>query len=204
MKPKVYPSELRLYHYCPRLLFFETHMGRGRVGLLKRLDLFIRSLIHAAAGLWARLKGMRVEEPMEADMGAYVLKGRPDQYSIRDGEALVVELKTSRKPREGAWLGDYLQALSYVLILKEKGAAKRARVGIKYLDGSASFEVKEEHLELARKAAFEVMLTKEGVIPFANRSDRRCSRCAYREECEALGDLWGEMGEWVKERRVIA
>ncbi|MCX8165434.1 MAG: CRISPR-associated protein Cas4 [Acidilobaceae archaeon] len=202
MKPRVYPSELRSYHYCPRLLFFELHFGRRR-GLLERLNLFLRSLYHLVLQALARARGFRTEEPIELDMGSYVLKGRPDEYLVEDGKVLVVEIKTTRAPREGAWLGDYLQGAAYAMILMHKAGAKEAWVEVRYLDRSVRVQVREEHLQLVKFAAEEVLAVKEGIVPFANRSERRCARCPFREECLDLGDEPGEMGEWVTRDRSI-
>ncbi|MEN2999433.1 MAG: CRISPR-associated protein Cas4 [Acidilobaceae archaeon] len=202
MKPRVYPSELRSYHYCPRLLFFELHMGRRR-GLLEKLNLLLRTFYHMLLEALARSRGFKTEEPMELDMGSYVLRGRPDEYLVREGEVLVVEIKTTRAPKEGAWLGDYLQGAAYAMMLMQREGVGEAWVEVRYLDRSARVKVKGEHLQLVKFAAEEVLAVREGVVPFANRSERRCARCPFKEECLELGDLPEEMGEWVTRDRSI-
>ncbi|MCX8166214.1 MAG: CRISPR-associated protein Cas4 [Acidilobaceae archaeon] len=202
-KPLVYPSELRSYVYCPRLLFFEQHMGRRR-RLLERLNLFLKKVYHVLLQIPAMLRGFRVEETIELDMGSYVLRGRPDEYKIEGGKLRIIEIKTTKAPAEGAWLSDYLQAAAYAMILMHKEAVKEAYVEVKYMNREVRIQVKEEHLKLVRTAAEEVLAVKEGIVPFANRSERKCTICPYREVCLVLGDEMGEMGEWVSKNRFIS
>ncbi len=184
----VTPSELRTFIYCPRLYFFERHLGRER-GLRERLRLLLGRLFHALKGSLDRLRGYRVEEPFEAELGGVVLRGRPDSYRL-DGDVLVVvERKSGRAPRRGVWESDLVQAAAYALGLRASGRASwsNARLVLEYRDARREVELGSEVVALLLRAIDDLILVKEyGIVPAARRSRGRCSRCPFRLLCEEL------------------
>ncbi|MEM1927265.1 MAG: CRISPR-associated protein Cas4 [Acidilobaceae archaeon] len=206
----VNPSEIRLYAYCPRLLFFREHLGARR-SLALELRALIGRLYHIILGFIALLRGFKVELSLEEKLGSVVLRGRPDYYRIEEERAEVVEAKSSRGPPEGVWLSDLLQVTAYGFILARRGA-RRVDLVVRYADGARRLELTPELSVMMLKSVDDiVMVKKHGVLPVALRSEAKCEKCLYREECysidenlEAEGDL-DEPGEWLKNvKRVYA
>ncbi len=208
MKTKtiVRPSELRTYAYCPRLYFFETHIALKR-GFREKLRLALGRVSHIVIEFIARIRGYNVEEPMEADLGKVLLKGRPDYYKVIHGRAIVFEIKTSRGPSKGIWLGDALQAIAYATILLKRGA-REAVIALDYRGSRRILRVSGDHVAMLFKTIDEVRLVKEwGVIPFPDRGLYKCLRCRYAGICYAIDrdvpEGLEEPGSWVKGSKVI-
>lgn len=205
-KTVVRPSELRVYAYCPRLYFFETHIALER-GLREKLRLALGRLTHIVIEFIAKIRGYTVEEPMEADLGKILLRGRPDYYKIVNGRAIVFEIKTSRGPSKGIWLGDALQAIAYATMLLRRGA-REAVIVLDYRGSRRILKVSGDHVVTLFKAMDEVRLVKEwGVIPFPDRGLSKCLRCRYADICYAIdrGAPEGleEPGSWVKGLKIV-
>jgi len=207
----VRPSEIHSYVYCPRQFFFSHYMGRAP-GLFERLRLLLGSLYHAVAGFIDKMRGYSVEEPITVDLGRVVMRGRPDSYMIGDdGTAVIIERKSGRGPRRGAWASDVLQAAAYAFMVLRRGMASKARLRIEYLGGGgATYDLEYEHVSLVLKAVEDIVYVKAyGVLPAANRSEAKCRACPFRRECylldEGLDDIEGDLvetGEWVKKLRI--
>ncbi|BAN89745.1 CRISPR-associated protein Cas4 [Aeropyrum camini] len=202
---RIAPSRLRTFIYCPRLYFFETHMPAER-GLLARLRMLAGTVYHAVAALLDSIRGGKAEEPVEEAVGGYLIAGRPDSWRMEDGEVVVVERKSGRGPRKGVWLSDLLQAVAYAIALARRNGARAARVRIVYLrGGSGEYSVGEDLVYTAMRAMEDMRLATEGVLPYPNRSPRKCGICPYREECYRLDEMLPEYardslfepGSWV-------
>jgi CRISPR-associated exonuclease Cas4 len=206
----VRPSDLHTLGYCPRLLFFETHMPRRR-GIGERVRLALGRLYHALLSLPLRLRGFRVEEPLEAELGAVLLRGRSDAIALRDGTAVVVERKSGRTPRRRAWDSDILQAAAYGVIALRRGLASRALFTIAYRAGSYTYSLDHATAAAVMRAVDDVVAIRYwGIVGYPRRSSGKCSRCPYRVFCEELdkklappedGELY-EPGSWLEEERL--
>ncbi len=197
----VRPSEIHEFVYCPRLFFFDTHLGRERT-LRERLRLLLGRLYHALLGLPDRLRGRIVEETLEVDLGRVIIRGRPDAYSIEDGLARVVERKSSRPPRRGVWSSDSAQALTYAFMLARLHGVE-AEASVEYPTRRARARLDEEKVYYILRLIDDIVLVKAyGIVPKALRSPGKCARCPFREVCEALDedldvDVY-EPGEWLE------
>lgn len=210
MKYIVRPSDLHTLGYCPRLLFFESHLARKR-GLAERLRLVLGRLYHALLSLPLRLRGFHVEEPMEAALGRVLLRGRSDALIVEGGRAHIVERKSGKAPRRRAWDSDILQAAAYGVIALRKGIASEALFTIAYRTGSYTYELDPPTAAAILRAVDDVVAIRYwGVVGHARRSPRKCARCPYREACEALdrelapppgGEIY-EPGAWLEEERL--
>ncbi|MEB3774900.1 MAG: CRISPR-associated protein Cas4 [Desulfurococcales archaeon] len=204
----IYPSEIHEYAYCPRQYFFKKYL-KAEPGLTTRLRLLLGRLFHLVNGVMDRIRGMRVEETREAIIGDVRLRGRPDSYKIEDDVIRLIERKSGRKPRRGAWISDVMQATAYTLILSQTANARSAVLEIHYRDGVRIVKLNEDLISGLLKAIDEVAMVKQyGIVPKALRSERKCSKCPFREECTALDEDLGdtaiyEPGEWLEKQRVI-
>lgn len=205
-KHVVSASEIRLYAYCPRLYFFNVHVGTRRsLGELARLTL--GRLAHIVYGIIARLRGYKAEELVEADLGTVIVRGRPDYYTTRGKITFIVELKTGKGPRVGAWISDILQVAAYALILARRGDGGRIVGIIRYRGSMHVFNVRSEHIALLLRVIDEIKLVKEyGIVPYPLRNPRKCSKCAYRVECfladRGLSEDLEEPGAWLNSIRL--
>ncbi len=151
---------------------------------------------------------MKVEEVNEATLGGVRLRGRPDSYSMEEGMLRVVERKSGRSPKRGAWISDVLQATAYTLILS-KGSIKDAVLEIHYRDGVRVVRVNEDLIGSLIEVIDElVMVKRHGIVPAALRSERKCSKCVFRRICYDMDDydVDGELyepGSWLASRRVV-
>jgi len=199
----VTPSEVHEFAYCPRLYFFSVHVGRER-SLRERLRLLVGRIYHLVFSLRDRAAGRSVEESIEVELGGgVVVRGRPDAYSVEDDRLLVVERKSSRPPRRGAWLSDAAQASVYALMLSVLYGAREARIRVEYPGASRETVLDSDRVALVSRLIDDLVLVKvHGVVPWAARSARKCSRCPFRRECELLdserveGELY-EPGSWL-------
>lgn len=203
----VYPSEIHEYTYCPRLYFFNTHIGKDHT-LRERLRLALGRLFHLAKSIPDRLQGMKVEETREAWLGNVRLRGRPDSYTVEGDTLRVVERKSGRSPRSGAWISDVLQATAYTVILSG-GTIRDAVIEVHYRDGKRVVRVNEDLIGFLTDTIDEIVLVKlHGIVPAPLRSDRKCTRCAFRDICYSLDEdlpqanLY-EPGAWLGARRTV-
>ncbi len=205
----VLPSKARSFTYCPRRYFFEVHLGR-EPSLWEKIRMRLGTTYHLLLGSIDRLlKGRRVEEPVKASIGGYLIVGRPDAYEVNDGTLRVVERKSGSAPRRGVWLSDMIQSVLYVVALLRSGVqAERSVVELSYArGGSRIFEVNEDQVSIALRVMQDLWLVEEGIVPAALPSPRKCSTCPFKAECEAIdaeleppsdGDLH-EPGAWLAE-----
>ena len=195
LRPVVKPSEVHTYAYCPRLYFFEIHSGRHR-GPRERLRMLLGAILHRVLGVALRLRGYRVEEPLSAELGGVRVVGRADAVRIEDGAVSVVERKSGRAPRRGAWASDVLQAAVYAILALRAEGASRATLRLEYRNGSRVYELGDDLVSAALRAVDEVVLVKyHGIVPYANRGPRRCARCPFRGPCEELDRGLEDVGE---------
>ncbi len=204
---KITPSEVHTYVYCPRLYFFELYLGRER-GMLEKLRLLLGRIYHALHGFTDRLAGRRVEEPIEVELGSVIVRGRPDAFTVSREGIVVVERKSSRPPRRGAWASDGAQAMLYAFMLSVIYGASSAEARVEYPGVSRSAKLDTERVTLLTRILDEIMLVKKyGIVPAALRSPRKCSRCPFNELCTGMDagtsglDLY-EPGAWLHGRVV--
>ncbi len=158
-----------------------------------------------------RLRGFRVEEPLEVRLGNVVLRGRSDALALRGGAVHVVERKSGRAPRRVAWPSDILQAAAYGFMALRLGMASDALLDIRYRDASYTYRLDSETVSAVLRAVDDVVEIKYwGIVGYPRRSRGRCSRCPYRALCESLdrelappeeGEVY-EPGEWLARERL--
>ena len=204
-KITIYPSELHTFAYCPRLYFFNIYTPVERP-LTQRIRLLLGRVYHYLKGLLASRKGYRVEQTVSTELGSILLRGRPDAYREDDSSVEIVERKSGRGPREGVWLSDMLQVTAYGVMLK--GSRDHVVLKVEYRTGTRQSVLDSDKVAYLYKALDDIVLVKKyGIVPYANRSPKRCSKCPYREICEELDkqlydeDLY-EPGAFVAEKGV--
>ncbi|WP_460123752.1 CRISPR-associated protein Cas4 [Stetteria hydrogenophila] len=197
------------FAYCPRRYFFELYLPQP-LGLRKRFRLFLGRLFHVVKGLLGRTKGYLVEKRVEAVVGGVRILGRSDAVRLNGDTVEVVERKSGRAPRGGAWVSDVLQAALYALSFLRNGSAREARVAIEYRNGAYFYKLDSDLAALAFQVIDDIVLVKyHGVVPHPRRSPRRCASCPYREVCEELdraleapGEVY-EPGSWLEGMSLI-
>jgi len=183
---KVRPSDLRTMAFCPRLLFFEMHLEK-EISLRQRLRMLLGKMWHAIMEL---LLVQEREVVIEGEIDGFEISGRAD--GLKD-EA-VIELKSGRAPSDGVWYGDFLQALSYAVLLHKN------KIIVKYRDKEVSMDINEAHKDELVEALRKLSLIADGYLPPPKRN-KWCSKCPYKELCEELGDEWDDwFGKipWIK------
>jgi len=181
------PSKLHQFAFCPRQVFFD-HYLKVKKPLRQRIRMWIGKLLHFFHHLlrpgYTKEQLMQVEV---ADMGI-VLVGKPDAYKD-DGDTIIIEeFKSTKMPRSpnswgvNAWESDMVQALAYAFMLRRL-TGKEPLIIIRYINGAVQVPYNEailmRYLEQYRK------MVEYGIFPETVRN-RRCSRCIYRELCDAL------------------
>ncbi|MCE4614743.1 MAG: CRISPR-associated protein Cas4 [Desulfurococcales archaeon] len=191
------PTEIKTYFYCPRLYFFELYI-KEKPSIKRRIRIALGSLYHILKKYISILRGREAEKTISVELGNYVLTGRMDALEIREQEVIIHEYKSGKGPREGAWLSDYMQALTYAFINIRKGS-NNVRIELHYRAKTVNFTVDSESVELLLKALSDMYLVKKyGVFPDPNPTPRKCSKCPYRKTCEKLSED-DALGSWVKE-----
>jgi len=180
----IYPSEIHKFAYCPRQYFFAIYMPLP-LPLKKRARMLLGRLYHAILGWFSRRRGYVTEELFEKQLGSVILRGRPDAYR-RNGDVLeIVERKSGSGPRRGVWISDMLQATAYGVMLRRSN--ERVLLRVEYRSGSRLSELDSEKIGILIKIIDDIVLVKKyGIVPYANRSPRRCATCPYKDLCEQL------------------
>ena len=114
----------------------------------------------------------------------YAMAGRPDEVRrLRDGRQVPVELKSRSTPRGGPPRSHRVQVWAYCLLLEETTGVPPPFGILRYSDGG------EFHLTWDRSARSELLaLRNELLQPYDGRatpSVARCSRCPWRDACDA-------------------
>jgi len=123
--------------------FFELYLGRSR-SLGERLRLALGRLFHVLFIIPDLIRGASRESPMLVEVAdGVVLSGRADAMIVRGDEVRIVERKSSKAPRRGAWVSDVLQASAYGFMLIRKRRANRVLIEIRYPTASRLFELDE-------------------------------------------------------------
>ncbi|MGC9071112.1 MAG: Dna2/Cas4 domain-containing protein [Acidilobus sp.] len=200
---------MHTYAYCPRLSFFETYVGRRR-GLLERLRLLLGRLYHAAFLLRDLFRKARREERLSVEVASgVVLRGRADALHIGESSVRVIERKSTRAPRHGAWVSDVLQASAYGFIMLKRGFSD-VLIEIRYPTTSRIFRMDRRIMSALLMAIDDLVLIKRyGIVPSPKRGPR-CYKCPFREVCFKLdeeltpeeGELY-EPGSWLTGINVI-
>lgn len=204
VKYKVTPSEVHKFVYCPRQYFFEHHLPRT-MSLRERIRLLAGKLFHIIKSMTSKMKGYSVEERVEAIIGHVKIVGRADALKLEGEAAEVVERKSGKAPRKGAWASDVLQAALYALTLVKSGGVNEARIRIEYRDKAHSYVFNDDLAAMALRVIDDLILVKyHGLVPYPRRGPRRCAMCPFRSACEELdrsleapGELL-EPGSWLE------
>ncbi len=144
------------------------------------LDAKVRMLL---GKLWHLLveifmKGEK-EVGVKGEINGMEVVGRADGVT----DDAVIELKSGRGPKDGAWYGDYLQALTYAYLFNKN------KIIIKYRDSEVVIEVTEDDFERLKIEVERYKLIVEGYLPPPKRS-KWCEKCPFKDLCEELGDEW--------------
>ncbi len=151
---------------------------------------------------------------METVIGNVRLRGRPDSYKIIDDKLVIVERKSSRKPKQGAWISDLMQATAYSIILlnRNKERVRDIELEMHYRGGIHKYRVDTDSIHMLLKILDDIIeVKKHGILPVALRSERKCNKCPFREVCYMIDssnpvnteELY-ETGFWlVNEKRVV-
>lgn len=182
------PSEVRLFTYCPRLVFYETHLPIKR-GLMRRLRLLLGKLYHLLieALLLIKVRG-DVEKLIESRIGGFILRGKPDIYRENSDHIEVIEIKSSKSPQRGVWFTDKMQLASYVLLLTTK-TGKPVKAKILYRDRSEEVKISPNDIATLFKV-FEgiVYIKKYGLFPPSTKNKYKCMKCEYAQLCSIVDD----------------
>jgi CRISPR-associated exonuclease Cas4 len=199
-KDRVYitPTEIKTFFYCPRLLFFELYLGR-KITLRRRIRAALGSLYHTIKHLLNTIRGIEAEKNVTLELGKYTIKGRIDALEEDDDKILIHEYKSGSGPRAGAWLSDYMQALTYAFIsLRNTSNSKTVIFKLHYRSKTLEFNVDSEPVNLLLKAMSDIYIIKKyGVLPDPNPSPRKCSICPYKDICHSLQPDEA-LSSWVK------
>ncbi len=185
----VFPSEIHSFAYCPRKYFFELYIGRER-SLLEKIRLFLGILFHKIKSIPDKMKGYNLEKSVTTIIGGVELRGRPDSfhYDSSNEKLVIIERKSGRSPRRGAWISDSLQVTAYGLMLRD--LAETIELWVEYRDSRRFSRLDSEKVGLLLKIIDDLILVKYyGIVPAAKRSARRCSRCPFRTICEELDSV---------------
>ncbi len=182
--------------------------------LIQRIRLLLGSLFHIISSIKDRARGFIIEETIEAEIGYVRLRGRPDSYKIVGNKLIIVERKSSKKPRPGVWISDLMQATAYSIILlhKNRDKVKDVELEMHYRDGTHKYKVKPENVHMLLKVIDDIIeIKKHGILPIALRGEKKCSKCPFREICFnidshntiKISDIY-ETGSWLaSEKRIV-
>ncbi len=175
-----------------------------RLSLSERLRLLIGKAFHLAFLFRdLLLRYLREERLVVHITDNIVINGRADAVKVNsDGTAIVIERKSSKAPKRGAWVGDVMQASAYALAISKSVGVQDVTIEIRYPSASRRFKFNSELSSILMRALDDYILVKEhGIVPAAKRG-KRCSSCPYRDVCFKMDDLDNtylleEPGSWL-------
>ncbi len=182
----VLPSELHSFIYCPRYYFFERYMPH-KLSLKEKIRLVLGRIFHMFYGLLDKFRGYSVESPIVVSVGNVKIVGRPDSYRIDRNYLEVIERKSGRGPRRGAWLSDVVQASTYAFALSYSIQENiTAKVIIRYRNRAVSYAFDSDLANTVLKAIEDLILVKYyGILPASNPG-KRCEKCPFKKLCDLL------------------
>lgn len=209
----ILPSELHSFVYCPRYYFFERFIPHKRT-FGERLRLFLGRLFHIFHGFFDRLKGYSVENPFIVSIGKVKIVGRPDSYVINNNYLEVIERKSGKAPKRGAWLSDLVQASTYAFAISFNAERSlNTKIKIKYRNKTVTYDFNSDLVNIVLKVIEDLILVKYyGVLPAANRG-RRCEKCPFKEFCALLEEDPSlnklrenllEPGDWIAHMKAVS
>ena len=179
-------SELRQYHFCPRVVYYhalgfeETPKEYMELGKDKQSELMRRERRRKTLG---GLKTLRIDERIEdlhLTSERLCLTGRID-LAVRIGrEWAVVEFKGVRAPKVVP-LGHRVQGAGYSMLLEEKLGVLTKRFFLLY-DRLVEVRMTEHLRRHVRWTVSKVREIFSGAIPEARRR-KTCVSCGYRRYC---------------------
>jgi CRISPR-associated exonuclease Cas4 len=147
------------------LLYGDTGFPIGRISAIEKNE-----------------EGVKQEKPLVSR--SYGLTGRPD-YLVRVDESIIpVEVKSTKRPKSGAYDSHVMQLAAYCLLVEEVTGASVPYGIIRYADGEVPVdytpELRDDLIELLdeideARAAEDVHRSHEDA--------RRCRGCSMRESC---------------------
>ena len=182
----VLPSELHSFVYCPRYYFFERFMSHKRT-LAEKLRLFLGRFFHMIHGFFDKFRGYSVENPIVVSIGKVKIVGRPDSYAVKNDYLEVIERKSGKAPRRGAWLSDVIQASTYAFALSfSTERSLSTKIKIQYRNRTVTYDFNSDLVNIVLKVIEDLILVKYyGILPAANRG-KRCEKCPFKEFCTLL------------------
>ena len=114
----------------------------------------------------------------------YGISGRPDELRRRpDGRVVPIEYKSRPSPRNGVPRSHRIQVAAYCLLVEETTGVSPPYGVVRYGDGG------EARVPWDREARAELLRLREEVArPYDGRATpslARCTRCPWREVCDA-------------------
>ncbi len=180
-------SELRQYHFCPRVVYYhvlgvrEADKEYMRSGKERQLDLWSKERRRATL---AGLRKLKVDERvygLPLSSRRLCLVGTLDM-AVRVGkEWLVVEVKSGRRPRTPL-LGHRVQGAAYSMLLEERFGIVTRRFLLLYEDGYIEVQMTQQLRNHVRWTVRQIIRIMNGWIPPVVPK-RRCSSCGYSMLC---------------------
>jgi len=169
------PSLFTSYFRCPRRMWIENR--EGRVYTAEELKWIARGLI--AERLWySEHRGfvpqVKLEDPEER------IRGVIDALKIGDGQATIVELKTSHR----VTLGHRLQAMAYSYMVSKALPGIEVKTYIVYRHGVKRVYYNGQLVKRYRRRVEAAI--RHRIPPPPPPDTRYCQRCPWRHLCSRL------------------
>ena len=180
-------SELRQYHFCPRVVYYHV------IGVEEAEKEYMRRGKERQEELWSKerrrqslagLRGIRVDERVHG-LRVYsdrlCLVGTLDMAVRMGGEWAVVEVKSGKRPRDIP-VGHRVQGAAYSMLLEERLGTITRRFFLVYDDDLVEVPMTPEMRLHVRWTVDRVRRIYGGWIPPVRRT-RRCVSCGFRRYC---------------------
>ncbi len=182
-------SELRQYHFCPRVVYYHT------IGVEEAPKDYMLAGKERQEDLWfkerrrrtlAGLRKLRVDERrygISLSSMRLCLMGTLD-LAVRIGdEWLVVEVKSGPKPRDrNIPISHKVQAAAYSMLLEEAMNSVARRFFLLYEGGLVEIQMTDELRDHVIWTTKKILRIYRGWIPPMRRL-RKCSSCGYSTYC---------------------
>lgn len=172
---------LTQYAYCPRLAYLEWVQSEWADNYYTEDG----NLTHRRVDVSSERPDAPVTRSLHISAPIEGLTTKLDLLEQQEDEAVPVEYKRGRIPRQGPGLSDKVQLCAQALVLRENGWNCR-RGYVYYSDSKSRCEVliDDELVELTRNLLCEMRARFEaGVIPEPLLNDSRCGDCSLNAIC---------------------
>ena len=177
----ILPSELNTFAFCQAKAYYNYHYKK-KPKLKARIRMMIGRFKHFLFHI--KRRDYKKEQKFRIENDEFIIIGKIDAYKEENGELIVEEYKSGKRPACGIYESDKVQLLAYMYLLN-KTFNKPVKGFVVYSNGRVEVSYDEQ---LFLRYVEKYIAVISGFQLAEKRRGKWCDSCQYQVDCFLQGE----------------